>query len=45
MAILGHKTFQMVMHYTKRANQRALARSAMDKLERAESGKPKNITG
>jgi integrase len=45
MAILGHKTFQMVMHYTKRANQRVLARSAMDKLERAESGKPKNITG
>lgn len=45
MAILGHKTFQMVMHYTKRANQRLLARSAMDKLERAESGKPKNATG
>jgi integrase len=45
MAILGHKTFQMVAHYTKRANQRVLARSAMDKLERAESGKPKNATG
>ncbi|MGA7308721.1 MAG: tyrosine-type recombinase/integrase [Pseudolabrys sp.] len=33
MAILGHRTFQMVAHYTKRANQRILARSAMDKLE------------
>ncbi|MGB9044264.1 MAG: tyrosine-type recombinase/integrase, partial [Pseudolabrys sp.] len=45
MAILGHRTFQMVAHYTKRANQRILARSAMDKLEAAESGKPKNATG
>jgi integrase len=45
MAILGHKTFQMVSHYTKRANQRILARSAMNKLEAAESGKPKNATG
>ena len=45
MAILGHKTVQMVAHYTKRANQRTLARSAMGKLEAAQSGKPKNATG
>ena len=29
----------MVPHYTKRANQRILARPAMDKLEAAESNK------
>src|SRR5262245_18040973 len=45
MAITGHRTVQMVSHYTKRANQRVLARSAMAKLEAAESGKPKNATG
>lgn len=44
-AITGHRTLAMVAHYTKRANQKALARSAMDKLELAESGKPKNATG
>lgn len=44
-AITGHKTLAMVAHYTKRANQKALARSAMAKLELAESGKPKNATG
>jgi integrase len=45
MAITGHRTVQMVSHYTKRANQRVLARSAMAKLEAAESGKPRNATG
>ena len=44
-AITGHKTLAMVAHYTKRANQKVLARSAMAKLELAESGKPKNATG
>jgi integrase len=39
MAITGHKSVQMVSHYSKRANQRVLARSAMDKLE---SGKLRN---
>lgn len=33
MAILGHLTEQMVTKYTKRANQRRLAKAAMKKLE------------
>jgi integrase len=47
MAILGHRTFAMALHYTKRADQRRRARSAMDKWEaaEAESGKPKNVAG
>jgi integrase len=45
MAILGHRTFAMALHYTKRANQIRRARSAMDKWEAAESGKPRNIAG
>ena len=36
---------QMVTHYTKRANQCVLAGSAMDRVEAAESGKPKDATG
>ncbi len=45
MAITGHKTVQMVSHYTKRRDQKALAMAAIEKRERAESGKPKNATG
>lgn len=45
MAITGHKTVAMVSHYAKRARQRVLGKAAMDKLEAAESGKPKNATG
>lgn len=33
MAVTGHLTEQMVSRYTKRANQRVLARAAMKKLE------------
>ncbi len=33
MAITGHRTTQMVSLYTKRVEQRRMARSAMDKLE------------
>ena len=41
-AILGHKTLQMVTHYTKRAGQKRQAKAAMERWESAESGKPKN---
>jgi hypothetical protein len=34
----------MVAHYSKKRDQRRHARSAIDKLERAQSGKPKNGT-
>jgi integrase len=44
-AITGHRTTAMVAHYAKRRDQRLRARSAMDKLERAQSGKLKNGTG
>jgi len=44
-AITGHRTLGIVAHYTKRRDQRLHARSAMDKWERAQSGKPKNETG
>jgi integrase len=44
-AITGHRTLGMVQHYAKRRDQRRHARSAMDKLERAQSGKLKNGTG
>lgn len=46
MAILGHTTLQMAERYTKRAQQRQLAKSGMQKLEDArtrterEGGKP-----
>lgn len=43
MAILGHRSYAMVMHYTKRADQRRRAQSAMQKWEK--SGKPKNVAG
>lgn len=33
MSILGHQTEQMVTKYTRRANQRILAKAAMQKLE------------
>ena len=42
-AITGHLTPAMVAHYSKRRDQKLLARSAMDKRE-AQSGKPKNGT-
>jgi integrase len=45
MAILGHRTVQMVSRYTKRANQPVPAPSAMDKLEAHESANPKYKTG
>jgi integrase len=35
-AITGHRTLGMVAHYSKRRDQRRHARSAMDKLERAQ---------
>lgn len=34
-AVLGHRTLQMVQLYTKKANQRTLAKSAILKLERS----------
>jgi len=43
-AITGHRTLGKVAHYAKRRDQKRHARSAMDKLERAQSGKPKNGT-
>jgi integrase len=43
-AITGHRTLGMVAHYAKRHDQRLAARSARDKLERAQSGKLKNGT-
>ena len=33
MAILGHRTFKMAMHYTRRAAQKQLAQEAIDRLE------------
>jgi integrase len=42
-AVLGHKTLRMVMLYTKRADQKRLAASAMQKWE--QSAKPKNASG
>ena len=43
---LGCDILPLVIRYaTKRANQRVLARSAIAKLEAAESGKPKNAMG
>jgi integrase len=39
-AITGHKTADMVAHYSKKRDQRELASAAMDKWE--QSGKPKN---
>jgi integrase len=43
MAITGHKTTDMVAHYSKKRDQRELASAAMDKWE--QSGKPKNRAG
>ena len=43
MAITGHKTTDMVAHYSKQRDQRKLASAAMDKWE--QSGKPKNRAG
>jgi integrase len=45
MAILGHRTYGMALHYTKRASQKRKSRSAVDKWEAAGSGKPRNIAG
>jgi integrase len=42
-AITGHRTLDMVAHYSKRRDQRVAAGAAMDKWER--SGKPKNRAG
>jgi integrase len=33
MAITGHKTYQLAMHYSQRAGQKKLARQAIDRLE------------
>ncbi len=33
-AITGHKSLQMLMHYTKEADQRRMAESAIDRLEK-----------
>ena len=43
MAITGHKTADMVAHYSKKRDQRELASAAMEKWE--QSGKPKNVAG
>jgi hypothetical protein len=43
MAITGHKTTDMVAHYSKKRDQRELASAATDKW--GQSGKPKNRTG
>lgn len=45
MAITGHQTTAMVTHYSKRADQKRRAKSAMAKWENAESGNPKNARG
>jgi len=37
MVRLGHRSPQMAAHYTKRASQKKLARSAVEKLERAKA--------
>jgi integrase len=37
MVRLGHKSAQMAAHYTKRASQKKLVRSALEKLERAKA--------
>jgi integrase len=42
-AITGHKTLGMVAHYSKKRDQRLHARSAVEKRERAQSGKPANV--
>ena len=34
MAITGHRTFKMAMHYTRRAAQKQLAQEAIDRLEK-----------
>jgi integrase len=34
MAITGHRTFKMVLHYTRRSEQKRLAQQAIDQLER-----------
>jgi integrase len=33
MAITGHKTYKLAMHYSQRAGQKKLARQAIDRLE------------
>ena len=33
MAVTGHKTYKMAMHYTQRAGQKKLARKAIERLE------------
>jgi integrase len=42
MAILGHRTHAMALHYTRKADQRREARSAIEKWESVDSGKPMN---
>jgi integrase len=48
-AVIGHRTLQMVQHYTKAAQQKRLASSAIAKLEgtgtERESGKPEEKSG
>jgi integrase len=33
MAITGHKTYKLAMHYSQRAGQKKLARQAIERLE------------
>jgi len=44
-AITGHESLEMVAHYGKGADQKRLARAAMDKLEGAEQGRNADRTG
>lgn len=44
-AITGHKTVEMIMHYTSQAEQKARARAAIEKLENAGKTGPKPLTG
>lgn len=44
-AITGHKTMQMILHYTSQAEQRSRATAAITKLENAGKTSPKPLTG
>jgi hypothetical protein len=40
MAVTGHKTVEMVSHYTRQADQMKLARAAVVRLDLSNSVKP-----
>lgn len=42
-AITGHKTMQMILHYTSQADQRTRASAAIEKLENAGKTSPKTL--